>query len=180
LSRPALRPSPDTGLVIVARLPPELEALRRRSIADAALGMPAHITLLYPFAEPAAIDDSLLEEVAVIVRRHPAMTLRLQDGRRWPDTLYASVQPDEPLQALQGELAAAFPSLPLYGGGIDFVPHVSIVEGDAARTADALDDPAWTGLPCAFRTRAVALVRVRGGRWTSDRTFPLAGARDGA
>jgi 2'-5' RNA ligase len=180
LSWPALRPSPESGLVIVAQLPPLLEALRRRSIVNAGLGVPAHITLLYPFAEPDAIDESLADAVATIVGRHAAMTLRLPGGRRWPDTLYASVEPDEPVRALQGELAAAFPSLPLYGGGIDFIPHVSIVEGDAARTAEALDDPAWASLPTAFRTVAVALITARDGRWQTEREFPLAGAGDGA
>lgn len=49
--RAPLRPSPLTALVLVVSVPPALEALRLRSIADAAHGVPAHITLLFPFAD---------------------------------------------------------------------------------------------------------------------------------
>ena len=58
-----------------------------------------------------------------------------------------SVDPDAPLRALQLDLAVAFPTLPLYGGAYEFVPHVSIVEGQAAADPHAFDDPAWTSCP---------------------------------
>ena len=52
-----------------------------------------------------------------------------------------AIEPEAPAIALQASLAAAFPSLPLYGGVVeDFVPHVSIVEGAAA------DDSAIDGI----------------------------------
>ena len=53
----ALRPAPETALVLVVALPPPLEALRTRSIEDAPGGVPAHITLLYPFAEETQLDS---------------------------------------------------------------------------------------------------------------------------
>ena len=84
--------------------------------------MPAHVTLLYPFAEEAQLDAGVLDVVAAIAARHPVLRLTLGEGRRFPDTLYASVEPDAPLRALQDELAAAFPTLPLYGGAFPFVP----------------------------------------------------------
>ena len=97
--------------------------------------MPAHVTLLYPFAEEAQLDDGGAgPSIAAIVgaASGPA-TLTLGEGRRFPDTLYASVEPDAPVRALQAELAAAFPTLPLYGGAAtSSCPHVSIVEGPAA------------------------------------------------
>ena len=111
----ALRPAPETALVLVVSLPPALDALRLRSIEDASAGVPAHVTLLYPFAEEAQLDAGTLGLVAAIAARHPVLRLTLGEGRRFPDTLYASVEPDAPLRALQNELAAAFPTLPLYG-----------------------------------------------------------------
>ena len=42
------------ALILELPLPPGLETLRRRHVEDAATpGLPAHVTLLYPFAEPA-------------------------------------------------------------------------------------------------------------------------------
>lgn len=171
MTQPEVRPG-ETALVIVAELPGALEALRRRGIPNAADGVPAHITLLYPFADPDRVFD-VLPSVATIVARHPAAILRLVEGRRWPGVLYASVEPAAPLRALQEELAHAFPSLPLYGGAFDFEPHLTIVEGDAADAPDALADPAWSGLPVTFTAQWVDLIGRRGDRWSSWHRFPL-------
>ncbi len=74
--------------------------------------------------------------IAGIVAAHEPWTLTLARLGRWPDALYATVEPDAPVRALQAELAAAFPSLPLYGEpGLRFEPHVTVVEGPA------VDDP---------------------------------------
>jgi 2'-5' RNA ligase len=169
----ALRPAPETALVIVIALPSPLEALRRRSIADATDGVPAHVTLLYPFADEAQIDTSVLSTVAGIAARHRVMDLTLGEGRRFPDTLYASVEPESTVAALQADLAAAFATLPLYGGAFDFVPHVSIVEGRAASDPDALSAPAWATLPVKRTVDAVALITRRGSRWATRHRFPL-------
>jgi 2'-5' RNA ligase len=169
----ALRPAPETALVLVVTLPPSLEALRRRSIADGAHGLPAHLTLLYPFAEEAQLDSGVLDVVAGIAARHRIPRLTLGEGRRFPDTLYASVEPDAPLRALHEELAAAFPTLPLYGGAFAFIPHVSIVEGPAAADAAAFEDPAWAALPVTQDVDAIDLITGRDGRWATRYRFPL-------
>ena len=169
----ALRPAPETALVLDVSLPPGLEAFRVRTIADATAGVPAHVTLLYPFAEEAQLDAAVLGRVAGIAARHPVLRLTLGEGRRFPDTLYASVEPDAPLRALQDELAAAFPSLPLYGGAFRFDPHVTIVEGPAASDPGALEDAAWATLPNAQVVDAIDLITGRNGRWATRRRFPL-------
>ena len=170
-----LRPSPLTALVLVVRLPPALEALRWRSIADVPAGVPAHVTLLWPFAEEGSLDADVLDTVTRIVARHAPLDLVLGEGRRFPDTLYASVEPDAPLRALQAELAAAFPTLPLYGGEHTFVPHVSVVEGAAATMPEAFADPAWAELPVRHHAGAVGLITRRNGTWGSRHQFPLGG-----
>ena len=108
-----------------------------------------------------------------IAARHPVLRLTLGERRRFPDTLYASVDPDPPLRALHDELAAAFPTLPLYGGAFDFVPHVSIVEGPAASEPGALDEPAWQALPFEQLVDAIDLITGRDGAWATRRRFPL-------
>jgi 2'-5' RNA ligase len=174
-----LRPSPQTALVLEVRLPDALETLRLRSIADAPDGIPAHVTLLYPFADERQVDDAVVASVEAIVAHHAALTITLGEGRRFPDTLYASVEPDAAIRALQAELAAAFPALPLYGGDFPFEPHVSIVEGAAARATKPFADPAWAELPVSQRVTAVDLITERDGRWASRHRFALRGADAG-
>ena len=90
-----------------------------------------------------------------IVARRAPWTMRLVERRRWPDTVYAAIDPEAPAVALQADLAAAFPSLPIYGGTIDvFVPHVTIAEGQAANDPALDADPGWDELPVTLRRRA--------------------------
>ena len=171
-----LRPSPLTALVLVVRLPAPLEALRVGSIADASAGVPAHVTLLYPFADEAQLGAGVLGDVAAVVARHERLRLTLGEGRRFSDTLYVSVEPEGPLRALHDDLAEAFPTLPLYGGTYPFTPHVSIVEGPAAHATDAFEDGRWSTLPVEQDVDAVDLITGRGGRWGTRRRFPLGAA----
>jgi len=115
----------------------------------------------------------VLEVVAAIAARHPVLRLTIGEGRRFPDTLYASVEPDAPVRALQAELAAAFPALPLYGDAFPFEPHVSIVEGEAVADPLALEDPAWRTLPVEQLVDAISLITGRDGVWATRRRFPL-------
>ena len=105
--------------------------------------------------------------------------MRLVERRRWPDALYASIEPDGPAIALQADLAAAFPSLPIYGGAIDvFVPHVTIAEGRAVDDPAVEADPAWDDLPVTRTVTEVELIVRDDGRPLGlDADVPAAGAR---
>lgn len=161
-----------SGLIIPVALPPALEALRRRSVPEARHGLPAHITLLYPFVAPAAVEDSLLARVASVVTRHRAVALRLTGQGRWPDVLYAGVEPDGPLRALQAGLAAAFPDQPLYGGAFAFEPHVTVAELSAVAGGMEVD-PAWSALPSAAVATCVDLIVREPSGWTVRSRFLL-------
>jgi 2'-5' RNA ligase len=174
MSSAALGPSEASALIIRVDLPPALAALRLRSDENAADGVPAHVTLLYPFGDPSSIDHRVGSLVGSIVSRHAAWSMILGERRRWPDTLYVSVEPDAPVRALQVDLAAAFPTLALYGGTYPFTPHVTISEGEGAHDPAVADDPAWSELPVTRVADAVELI-VRGsdGRWLVGRRFPM-------
>lgn len=170
-----LAPSESTALILRVALPARLEALRLQCVPDALDGLPAHVTMAYPFAEPGSIDDAVARLVADVVAQRAPWTMRLVERRRWPDTVYTSVEPEAPAVALQADLAAAFPSLPIYGGTIDvFVPHVTIAEGRFVDDAAVDTDPGWDDLPVTCAVSDVELiVRSPVGRWTVERRFPM-------
>ena len=163
----------ETGLIVRVRLPRTLEAVRRVGVRDAGSGLPAHVTLLYPFVQPDAFDRRLRDAIAEVIARHAAFPCRLAGPARWPEVLYASVEPEAPFRSLQADLAAAFPGFPIYGGSLDFVPHVTIAEGAPAAEADTAGDPAWATLPTTLAAHSVELIARERGAWKTKWRFVL-------
>ncbi len=166
-------PGDDTALIIPVRLPAPLEALRRRAIPDAGLGLPAHVTLLYPFARREALDRDVHALLARVLAGVDAFEFELRGRATWPDVLFVSVEPDLPFRSLHEDLAAAFPAYPIYGGRFDFVPHVTIAEGAFAVLPEVADDPAWRVLPARRVARSAELVVRDTARWNVRWRFRL-------
>jgi 2'-5' RNA ligase len=163
----------ETALIIPVRLPPSLERLRQDGLDDAPHGLPAHLTLLFPFAPPDALDAALQAHVRRVVGGHRAFIYALTHVGQWPDTAYIAVDPEPPFRALQADLAASFPAWPLYRGAFEFTPHVTIAGGPAAGAAELLTVTASAALPAARTARFVDLIVREGARWTLRSRFPL-------
>ena len=163
----------ETALIIPVRLPPSLERLRQDGLDDAPHGLPAHLTLLFPFAPPDALDAALQAAVRRVVGAHRAFTYALTHLGQWPDTAYIAVDPEPPFRALQADLAASFPAWPLYRGAFEFTPHVTIAGGPAAGAAELRAVTASAVLPAARTARFVDLIVREGARWTLRSRFPL-------
>ena len=149
----------QSAIIIRAHLPAALERLRRRSVADATRGVPAHVTLLYPFVQPSELGTAVRSRVAAIARAETAFDYRLRGPGRWPDTAYAAVEPASPFLRLHRAFARAFPDYPIYGRpGFELVPHVTVAEGAAATDPATLRHPAWGELPVAARAAALEVI----------------------
>jgi 2'-5' RNA ligase len=170
-------PSDRSAVIVRARLPGGLERLRRRSIGDAAEGVPAHLTMLYPFVAPERLAPSVRALIADVAARHAPFAYRLAGPAVWPDTVYVHVAPEAPFVALQAALADAFPAFPIYGtdAGFEFVPHVSIAEVPASASATTLGDPGWSALPRPAAATSLEVIARRGGRWRAVWRIPLGG-----
>ena len=163
-------------MVVRATLPPALERLRRRSVRDSIEGVPAHLTMLYPFVEPARLGPAVRHRLAQVVAAVPAFEYRLTGRASWPDTVYVAVAPVEPFVELQRALAVAFPDFPLYGAdsGFEFVPHVTIAEGPAVEDPRTLADQGWRTLPRAGRALSVEVIaRPSRAPWRTIWRLPL-------
>jgi 2'-5' RNA ligase len=158
---------PASAVIVRAHLPPGLERLRRRSVQNARDGLPAHLTLLYPFVDPSRLDRSVRAAVGAVAARNAPFDYQLVTAARWPDTIYVAVEPTKPFVALQADLGAAFPKHPIYGepAGFAFVPHVTVAEGDASEDPRLLDGPVWSSLPRAARAVALEVIADRGRGW---------------
>jgi 2'-5' RNA ligase len=148
---------------------------RERTVPDRpSIGIPAHVTLLFPFAPPDDVDECALREV---VAKHESFAFRLERTARFPGFLYLEPEPSEPFERLTRALVTRFPQYQPYGGVFEtFVPHLTVAAGDDAtvRKAEAAVRPA---LPIAAEAQeAVLLVEVVPAwvRWETRARFPLA------
>jgi 2'-5' RNA ligase len=163
----------ESSLMIVV---PEAEGLvkpfREKYDPSAAVGVPAHITLLYPFKSPTEINAIVLDNLNKCFARFPPFAFSLAETRRFGvQTLYLAPEPDEPFRQLTMAIWACHPETPPYGGRYsDVVPHLSVA--DQCRNERQLEciavefAAASLGeLPIGARAAEVTLMDTTSGRW---------------
>ena len=156
-------------LVLVPEADPVVGPHRQRFDRAASLGVPAHVTVLFPFVDPAVVDDALVERLASAVRRTPAFDCVFR-GCRWfdEDVVWLAPEPAEPFRELTRAVFAEFPDHPPYEGQFeDLAPHLTVGQqpfGSLAELRAAEADVAPL-LPVATRV---------------DRAFLLAGSDEPA
>ena len=153
-------------MIVVPEAEPAVGHLRERYDSAGAMGVPAHVTLLFPFGDE---PDGLEELFAAAA---PFDFTLVRTG--WfpePPTLYLAPEPAEPFVGLIETLMARYPNYPPYGGAHGtIVPHVTVgqaVPEDAERQVEA-------ALPIHSRAASVAWLEEQpGGRWGERQRFAL-------
>ncbi|HEY0937275.1 MAG TPA: 2'-5' RNA ligase family protein, partial [Trebonia sp.] len=114
----AARDEQSALLVPVPAAEPAVGRHRARLDESAHDGVPAHLTVLYPFLPPALIDDAVLTSLGRLFAGLPAFAFTL-DRVAWfgENVVWLGPRDPAPFSALIGRAAAAFPSCPPYGGG---------------------------------------------------------------
>jgi len=173
-------PSIESAVVVLV---PEAEALvkpfRDRYDPSAAVGLPAHVTLLYPFKPPHEIGSAMLDKLRHGFARCAPFRFPLASIRRFPaEVLYLAPEPDEPFRQLTLAIWDWYPETPPYGGKWpDIVPHLSVASlADELRLDRAADEFAQASrgiLPIHATAAEVALMDNRSGRWQVRATFRL-------
>jgi 2'-5' RNA ligase len=174
-ARGYLRPTVSRSALVVPMpdLGPALSAVRRGHDPSARGGMPAHVTLLFPFLPVEDLSTAVEATLARVVGSHPAFPFRLATVGRFPAVLYLAPDPAEPFIDLVRALVAEWPLRPPYGGRFrDVVPHVTVAQG---RVSDRLVRLVERELPVLGRASHVDLmVEDRARRWHLRKSFDLA------
>ena len=164
----------DASALVV--LVPEAEPLvgewRDRHTRDGAAGMPAHVTLLFPFAPIGDVDVGAVRDLAAAAK---PFAFDLRAVHEWADgVVYLDPEPAAPFVALTQSIVARFPDYPPYGGARDtIVPHLTVVHTDDARArADAAASVAGS-LPIRCDANEIWLLHEVNGRWRGHTPFPL-------
>jgi 2'-5' RNA ligase len=168
-------PVPRTALIVVV---PEAEPLvgewRAKHDSSAQHGVPAHITLLFPFMPADDVDERLLGDLRDLFASQPAFTYRLPRVARFPDVAWLAPEPAEPFRALTELIVSRYPSyLPYEGIHDDVIPHLTVAEG-GPELQDEVDAALTPSLPIRAESREVTMiVEDDSGHWHSGERFPL-------
>jgi 2'-5' RNA ligase len=160
---------------------------RARLDLSARDGVPAHVSVLYPFLRPAEIGPNVLAELSRLFAGVPRFAFTL-DRVRWfgESVVWLAPSDESPFRALAELAAEAYPGCPPYGGRHeDVVPHLTIGHDVGLAELRAAAEAVGPLLPIA--TEATAVILMAGprpgssaepaGRWQLVASFPLGQAR---
>ncbi len=177
-----------TALVIeVPEAEPVVGRHRARLDPFAAGGVPAHVTVLFPFVEiPRLVKDPLLaddvaQRVARVVSGQPAFPYCFSRTRWFGDrVLWLAPDDPSPFVALTRALALAFPGFEPYEGMFDdIVPHLTIGQREDPAPLREAEEDTCGRLPVRGHATDVSLLLLdSSGGWERLWTAPL-GARAG-
>jgi len=156
------------------RLPEPLEELRLRHDPMAASGVPAHVTLLFPFLATDDLTPAIRRRLARIASQVRPFTVRFDGTGRFPGVLWLAPEPTAPFVELTERLAGAFPDHPPYEGAHDdIIPHLTVALAPEA-TLDRLVRKVRPDLGFRERIHAMEVIAEDGaGRWHARWRLPL-------
>ena len=160
---------------------PQVESLvgkyRRDLDPSAEWGVPAHVTLLYPFLPPSEIDARVLGRIATCVSGHRAFEVQFARAEWFgEEVLWLAPEPDSPFRELTATLFDAFPEAPPYGGTIiDPTPHLTVADGARVDQMREVESLVIAQLPiqASFNSVSVMIGSVDPGSWLTFAEYPL-------
>jgi 2'-5' RNA ligase len=165
---------PRSALIVAVPQAEPLVGHWRERYDNASLGVPAHVTLLFPFVPAEETDDALLATLRELFASHPAFSFSLTRVARFPEVAWLAPEPAKPFRRLTELIFSRYPDYPPYEGIHDAViPHLTVGVGDTA-LQDEIDAALAPRLPIEAEAREVTLLVEEGsGRWHARERFPL-------
>jgi 2'-5' RNA ligase len=165
---------PASAIVARVPVPRMLEQARRRWDWAAGVGVPAHVTILFPFLPVRRLGPGDRRELAAIAATEEPFVVRFRRIGRFPGVVYLAPEPSAPFTRLTAAVGARYPDFPPYGGAFDeVIPHLTVAESAEAPLDDIAAEARGT-LPFERRVSALEVIVEGGdGRWHTRWRLPL-------
>jgi 2'-5' RNA ligase len=170
----------STIVILVPEAEGLVQSFRDRYDPSAKVGMPAHITLLYPFKSPDEIDEVALHTLRHCFLRFPPFKFSLKTINQFAgETLYLVPEPEDPFRELTLGIWGCYPETPPYRGRYSTViPHLTVADRLArehrlGKIAREFEQASHGRLPILAQAAEVALMDTRSGRWEINTMFRL-------
>lgn len=156
-------PAGATESALVARVPaaePVVGQLRELYDPAARWGVPAHVTILYPFVPPDQVDDKVVANIREVVGRFEAFEFSLTKVDQFDtEVLFVRPDPADRFVALTAAFTARWPEYPPYEGVHDeVIPHLTVAHTGKGASFDAIRARVRSELPIHTRVDSVDLM----------------------
>ncbi|WP_329417079.1 2'-5' RNA ligase family protein [Streptomyces sp. NBC_01268] len=165
----------QTGLIVrIPEAEPAVRGWRERLDPSARAGVPAHVTVLFPFLDESRIDALVYSALASVLGSHQTFDLRFERCGRLPGVLYLVPEPDTQLRQLTEAIADRWPEAPPYGGRFaEVVPHLTIAQGQEDVVLEEIEADLASRLPFTSQVSSVELIVHDGTKWQERASFAL-------
>ncbi len=147
-----------------------------RLASDAVLGVPAHITVLFPFVASDEFDHDVRARLASALGSLAAFEFALV-RTAWfgDDVLWLAPDDDRRIRTVISAAERAFPTLRPYGGAYDeTIPHLTVGDRKPHSELVTAENDVTANLPIRCRVETVTLLEEQGdGKWQAAEEFPL-------
>ena len=163
-------------VVPVPAAEPVVADWRARFDSSAAEGMPAHITVLYPFLGEASIPVEVRRRLLELCAAVPVLDVEFRRTARFPGVLFLAPEPADGFRQLTRAVAEQWPQAPPYGGAFDeVVPHLTVARDVGEDALDGIEAELARRLPVATQLAEAGLYVFDGERWQQRLRLPFGG-----
>ncbi|AJF66733.1 2'-5' RNA ligase family protein [Streptomyces vietnamensis] len=167
----------QTALIVrISEAEPSVRGWRERFDPSARAGVPAHVTVLFPFLDESRIDALVHSALADVLGGHQAFDLRFERCGRFPGVLYLVPDPDTRLRQLTEAIVDRWPEAPPYGGRFaEVMPHLTIAQDQEDAVLEEIEADLVGRLPFMSHVASVELIVHDGVKWQERASFALGG-----
>lgn len=140
----------ESAIVVeVAEVGRVVDAHRRVLDPSAAWGLPAHVTVLYPFIPPAQLDEDAFSAIERALSGLAGFEVAFSRTAWFGEqVLWLAPEPDDPFRLVTSRLIEAYPDYPPYGGAIaDPIPHLTVGDGSPIQALRQAEEAIRARLP---------------------------------
>jgi 2'-5' RNA ligase len=126
----------------------------------ARLGVPAHVTILFPFIPAADVTHETVDQLRTIVVSTPAFEYALTSCQWFGnEVLWLAPDPADRFRELTRSIWRSFPDYPPYGGEFDdVIPHLTVADRADRRAMRSVEKDLEVRLPIRARADEVTLM----------------------
>ena len=137
-------------------------------------GMPAHVTLLFPFLRLDQLGADDLADLTALFAATPAIRATFAAVGQFPDVAYLAPEPRAWFVSITEALSSRFGLLPYGGMHPAIVPHLTVARHPDPAVLSEIAASLVRYLPIETEVREVWLMEeAADGRWHRTATFPL-------